>query len=232
MAAGGVLVHGGGMADDFPTLKAIAPMLLTEVRRPFSGREWLYEIKYDGYRLLARFGDGQCELRTRNGTDASRWYPEIVTGLSRVTGGPHVMDGEVCVLDEYGRSDFDRLHERSMRRRWYEGAPPVAYCAFDLLVTRGRSVMGLPLEDRKRRLARLLKPAPPSVLVVGGFEAIGEQFFAEAVVPLGLEGMVAKRHGSIYEPGARSTDWVKVKRKGATPAQRFSRGPNKAIPED
>ena len=211
------------MSDDFPTLKAIAPMLLTEVKRPFSGPEWLYEIKFDGYRLLARFGDGQCELRTRNGTDASRWYPEIVTGLSRVTGGPHVTDGEVCVLDDVGRSDFDALHARSLRRRWYEGAPPVAYCAFDLLVHRGRTVMGLPLEERKKRLARLLTPAPPAVLVVGGFEAIGERFFAEAVLPLALEGMVAKRKGSIYVPGARSLDWVKVKRKGATPAGRFTR---------
>ncbi|MDM0117899.1 hypothetical protein QTI66_38070 [Variovorax sp. J22R133] len=163
-------------------------------------------------------------MRTRNGARATTWFPEIAGNLAKVRGGPHVTDGEVCFLDDLGRSDFDKLQDRARKRKWVEGIPLV-YCAFDLLVDDGDVIIGDPLRSRKERLATLLTPAPPSVLVVGHFEEGGQQLFEQAVHHLKLEGIVAKRPESGYLPGVRSRDWVKVKRRGATPAERFKHGP-------
>lgn len=205
---------------DFATL---SPMLLDE--RPLNLEEpgWLYELKYDGYRMLAKFGQGDCQLKTRNGADASKWFPEVCQGLGAIRGGPYIADGEVCVLDEYGRSDFDALQDRARRRRWYAGARPVAYCIFDLLVDRGTDITGRPLVKRKAALDRMLKIPLPNLLKVGYFEEGARRLFDEAVLPLKLEGLVAKRLASTYQPGVRSSDWVKVKRKGAIPPERFRR---------
>jgi bifunctional non-homologous end joining protein LigD len=189
----------------------------------FSSPDWAYEIKYDGWRMLAEFGAGQVELRTRNGLDASLWFPEVCAVLSGYKGGPHIIDGEVCVLDDLGRSDFMRLQKRAMRKCWYRGCDPVAYCVFDLLVRKGRAVMGLPLEERKARLTKLFTPTPSqTLLVVSSIPESGEELFRLAV-ELELEGLVAKRHGSVYVPGARSEDWRKLRRVGAVPAERFRR---------
>ena len=201
-------------------------MLLDE--RPFdlNAPGWAYEIKFDGYRLLAEFGQGKCELMTRNGAKATAWFPEITRPLSLMTafpGGPYVVDGEVCVLDDMGRSDFDRLHARAKRRSWYGGCDPVVFCVFDLLVDRGNDITTTPYLERKARLHRLFDPTPPGVLVVGHFEAHGQALYDGAVLPLALEGLVAKRADGPYSPGIRSSEWVKVKRPGAVPAERFKR---------
>ncbi|WPG35287.1 RNA ligase family protein [Variovorax sp. EBFNA2] len=206
-----------------PTLADYPPMLLEERPIDFAEPGWIYEIKFDGYRMTAE-SDGAVQLRTRNGADATKWFPEVAYSLARVKGGQYIVDGEVCVLDELGRSDFDKLQDRAKRRRWYEGASPVVYCVFDLLVSRGVDITQQPLVQRKAALAKLFKPARPGLLVVGHFDSQPERLFAEAVIPLKLEGLVAKRADSVYLPGVRSPDWVKVKRPGAIPAQRFKRG--------
>jgi bifunctional non-homologous end joining protein LigD len=175
------------------------------------------------FRLLAQFGDGPCQLRTRKGADATKWFPEVCLGLEELPGGPSITDGEVCVLDEYGRSDFDALQERARRRRWYSGAQPVAYCIFDLLVDRGKDITGQPRIKRKAALDRMLKVPLPNLLKVGFVEEGARRLFDEAVLPLKLEGLIAKRQTGVYRPGVRSGDWVKVKRKGAVPAERFKR---------
>jgi bifunctional non-homologous end joining protein LigD len=105
-----------------------APMLASAGGRPFTDPEWLYEIKFDGYRTLARFGDGEVELRTKNGANCTAWYPEVVQALAQIPGGPFVVDGEACVLDELGRSDFNRLQDRARRRRSYPGCDQVTFC--------------------------------------------------------------------------------------------------------
>ena len=199
-------------------------MLLTAARQPSTDPGWIAELKHDGYRLLAEVHGASVALRTRGGADATRWYPELVAALTGLTPTRTVLDGEVCVLDDLGRSDFERLHARSQRRGWYRGADAVVFIAFDVLVHRGRDVRGLALDVRLVLLARLLAKPPGGVLLcqhMPGEEA--PRLFAAAVL-LKLEGIVLKRLGSIYQGGEpRTGDWVKVKRPGATPAQRFTR---------
>jgi bifunctional non-homologous end joining protein LigD len=196
-------------------------MLATAGGRPFTDPAWIYEIKYDGYRCMARIEGGQVQLRTRNCADCTKWYPEVAQVLARLPGGPHLVDGEACVLDDIGRSDYERLHARSRRRRWVEGAP-VTFCAFDLLMFDGENLMQQPLTARKARLARLFEPLRGRAIVVGDFPAQAE-LFDRFVLGARLEGFVAKRKASTYQPGIVSPDWRKIKRPGAVPAQRFTR---------
>lgn len=191
-----------------------APMLATDGGKPFTSSDWIYEVKYDGYRCLARAGGaGSAELRTKNGVNCSAWFPEITDLLTQLPGGPHVIDGEACVLDTLGRSDFERLQERARRRRWHVGADRVTLCAFDLLYLDGRNVMALPLAERKAMLEQLLRPLRGRLVIVSGLPARAE-LFERAVLGAKLEGFVAKRLESPYLPGVRSRDWLKIKGPG------------------
>ena len=143
----------------------------------FTSPDWLYELKMDGYRCMAGIeaDDGftpesdeeryqhiaaRVHLQTKTGADCGRWYPEVLEALAKLPGGPHVIDGEACVLRPDGTSDFNAFQDRVRRRRWYPGAPQVTLCAFDLLVHDGKNIMALPLVERKRRLQELLAPLP------------------------------------------------------------------------
>jgi bifunctional non-homologous end joining protein LigD len=131
------------------------------------------------------------------------------------------VDGEVCVLDSLGRSDFERLQARPRKKGWSQGADPVVFCIFDVLVRSGRSVIGLPYVERKHQLRDLFTPRPRhTLLVVDGIAEHGKQMF-EYAVALELEGLVAKKKDSIYLPGQRTTDWRKLRRPGAVPPERF-----------
>jgi bifunctional non-homologous end joining protein LigD len=201
-------------------LADVAPMLLGERRAPFEAPGWTAELKFDGYRLLAGVRAGAVQLKTRNGADATRWYPELQV-LAALPGNP-ILDGEVAVLDELGRSDFNRTHARSLRRGRPPGADAVVFCAFDLLAYRGRDLRARPLASRKAQLAQLLATPLPSVLYVQDVPGGVAWLYAQAVA-LELEGIVAKRLDSPYRSGQRSDDWLKIKRPGATPARRFQR---------
>jgi bifunctional non-homologous end joining protein LigD len=170
-------------------------------------------LKFDGYRILAEI-DGEVTLRTRNGADATKWFPEVGESLGQLKGGRYVFDGEICVLDEPGRSDFDRLQDRARRRGWYKGADPVVYCVFDLLANRGVDVTAQPLIQRKAALAKVLKRPLASIMYVSHFPASqAAAVFEQDVIALKAEGLVAKRETSLYQPGVRSGDWVKFRRK-------------------
>ena len=191
-------------------------MLVDE--RPFdlAALGWLFEINYDGRRCLAEFGNGLAYLRSESGADITHWFPQVVKALAAVPGGPHVTDGEVVSLVDIGRSDCGG---RAVGR-FVPGDGSVLYCAFDVLVLDGTPVMDRPLIERKANLGPLLGGSE-GILPVGHFQGDGRTLFDQAVIPLKLEELVAKRADSVYRPGIRSPDWVKVKRNGAVLPKRF-----------
>lgn len=186
-----------------------------QLGRPFTDPAWLYELKHDGYRCMAGIEDGRARLQTKSGADCTAWFPEIARALASLPGGPHIIDGEACVLDDQGVSDFNRLQERARKRKWYQSAPQVTLCAFDLLVMDGHNLMGLPLVDRKAMLEQLLSGVPKAaVLFVGDLPADAALFKAMVDAGLKIEGVMAKRRDSTYQPGVRSPAWRKIKRTG------------------
>jgi len=197
-------------------------MLLSEKPRPFDQSGWTHELKYDGYRILAEIDEGEVRLQTRNGADATRWFPELYAPLRTLGKGRTVLDGEVCVLDDLGRSSFDRLQDRARRRGFREGVDPVVYCIFDVLVHRGLDVRTLPLANRKAMLARLLRVSRPSLLLVRDVPGRGAWLYEQACA-LGVEGIVSKRLDSPYVSGERTDAWVTIKRPGAVPFERLRR---------
>ncbi|HVS13747.1 MAG TPA: DNA ligase D [Thermoanaerobaculia bacterium] len=193
--------------------RKLALMLAQPSERPFSRAGWIFELKIDGYRLIAARVGGKPFLRYRNGHDATALYPEVTRALRSLPGGDLVLDGEVAVLDAEGRPSFSRLQQRALLSRPLDIDRaalrlPATFFAFDLLAFEGRDLRGLSLLRRKELLALV---APPLGLIrLGDFvEEIGEVFYQQ-VERLGLEGMVAKKIDSPYV-GRRSADWLKLR---------------------
>lgn len=212
-------------APAVPSMVLPDPMLLSEDGvSPLDKPGWIYEIKYDGWRLIAGVANGKVHVRTRGGADYTRVFPEVVEALVTLPGGPHILDGEGVVLDDTGRSDFNRFQDRALPRRApVPGADPVLFMAFDLLMLDGRALVEQPVEERKVKLAALVASAGGAVQYVDHFAwQHGRSLFQQARA-LNLEGLVAKRLGSLYRPGERTADWQKVKVPGAIPAERFRR---------
>ncbi|MDR6855056.1 hypothetical protein [Variovorax guangxiensis] len=197
-------------------------MLLSERALGLHEPGWVYELKYHGYRVTAAFGRGAVQLRTRNGANATRWFPEISDSLAGVASSLCITDGEVCVLDDEGGSDFEALQERARHRCWYPGAKSVDYCVFDLLVDHGVDITAEPLMLRKDALGRLFREPPWGVLVVPYSEQGRGQLFKQAAGRPGQE-FIAKRRSSIYLPGVRTSEWVKIKRKPSKEEGRANR---------
>ena len=170
---------------------------------PFSREGWIFEFKYDGYRVLA----SKDQLLTRNKKDATAWYPEVIGALKKLRGS-FVIDGEVCVLDERGIPNFEEMRGRALRKQ----GQPVTFFAFDLLYLNGRDLRGLPLLKRKERLNTLIGPGSATLRYVDYIKTTGEAMF-EYAVKIGLEGVVAKRADSPYV-GERSKQWLKFKPAG------------------
>jgi bifunctional non-homologous end joining protein LigD len=187
-------------------------MRATPSAKPFTSADWLYEIKFAGYRCMARAGNGPVELRTKSGIDCTAWYPEVAQALAKLPDGANVIDGEACVLDDLGRSDFGRLRSRASHRGQHVGGDLVTLCAFDLLFEDGRNIMNLPLVERKTRLAKLLNGVS-GMVVVGDLPADAE-LVDQAKEPLLLQGFMAKHRFGTYMPGVRSPHWLKFKSKG------------------
>jgi len=199
---------------------AVEPMFATAGGEPFSDPEWVFELKYDGYRVLASTdrSDGagpraEVALRYRSGRDATGTYPDLVRALGSLPYESLLLDGEVVGLDEEGRPSFPLLQQRAQltRRPDVERAAvrqPLTYYAFDLLAFEGRDLRGLPLAERKALLEKLLPPAGP-LRFADHVEEQGEQLY-KAVRERGLEGLIAKRADSPYRAG-RSPAWLKIR---------------------
>ncbi len=192
---------------------ATVGLMLAETRAaPWSGPDWVFELKHDGYRLLASRVDGAAKLLFRRSSDATATFPEIARAVAALPFDV-VLDGEVVVLDEAGRPSFQRLQKRGLLKRGADVARsaallPATLFVFDLLALEGHDLRGLALVERKTLLARILPPAG-ALRYSDHVEAEGTAFYAE-VERLGLEGMMAKRARSTYRAG-RSPDWVKVR---------------------
>lgn len=181
----------------------IPAMLAKDTDKPFSDEDWIYEIKWDGYRAIAEVEGKDVKLYSRHGNSFVDTYPEIVEALAslKLTA---VLDGEIVVLNEEGKPDFQKLQQFGENRDH-----PILYYVFDLLELKGEELYSLPLIERKAKLAKLLK-AHPIIKYSDHIEEQGEAFF-EAIVQKDLEGIMAKRVGSQYYPGKRSVDWLKIK---------------------
>lgn len=188
-------------------------MLATLVDRPFSGPEWLFEVKYDGVRVLAERDGDRVRLWGRSGQDFTARYPEVVEALESLPLDRFVLDGEVVAFDAAGRTSFQRLQARMHVSRPADVAVarrqvPVRAVFFDALSLDGRDLRDLPLGERKALLALAL---PRQGTVAYGDHVLeqGEALFA-ACADKGLEGIVAKRIASRYT-GGRTRDWLKIK---------------------
>lgn len=186
-------------AKFIPPMKALGVSAIPER----SGGEWYCEIKFDGYRAVAVLNDGKVELWSRNHKPLD--YPEVLPPLEKLPCVSAVIDGEIVALDSLGRSHFQLLQGRELGDR-----PPIAYYAFDLLELDGISLLAEPLETRRTALVKLLKKAKRPLLLSPSFEADPVEFLEHARAQ-GLEGMILKRRGSLYEADRRPGSWLKVK---------------------
>lgn len=162
--------------------------------------EWAYEIKWDGYRTLAFVADGALRLQSSTGIDVTTKYPEMA-GLAGAVNAPSaIIDGELVVLDAQGRPSFEMLQRHTTQAAFY---------AFDVLQVDGTDTVSLPYEQRRALLEQLIEPG--ANWLVPAYR-IGEgQALLDATAAQGLEGVMAKRLGSPYQPGKRTPNWRKVK---------------------
>ena len=191
----------------------VEPMLAAPAESAFTRDGWLFELKLDGYRLLASKTHGEALLRTRNGHDYTAVFPEIARAIKALPFTDGVLDGEVVVHDAEGKPSFARLQQRGrlsspldVKRAAVE--LPATFYAFDLLAFEEFDLRPLPLHERKRLLFEVLPKIGP-VRALDHIEREGERFLTQ-VAAMGLEGVIAKRADSAYRAG-RSDAWLKIK---------------------
>jgi ATP-dependent DNA ligase len=189
-----------------------SPMLLTEEKEPFDSPDYLFELKMDGIRCLAYLGAGNTDLRNKENIALMNLYPELADICNQADGNV-ILDGELVIMAG-GKPDFEKLQRRSLmsdafKIRLASQKDPVTYVAFDILYLNGRDLYGLPLTERKRLLAELVHENDRlAISRVTREQGVALYHLAEK---MDLEGIVAKRESSLYYPGKRTKDWVKIK---------------------
>ncbi len=196
-----------------PVPRSVVPMLASIAARPPAGEAWLYEVKWDGVRAICFVEDNQLHLFSRTQKRCDQQYPELSVLPRLIKASTAILDGEITVLDEKGRSSFSLIQPRIS-----VGDPnaivhlsrstPVTLFLFDLLYLDGYDLRGVPLETRRKLLAEIVTPAE-RVHVSDYFTANGDAML-EAARAHGLEGIIAKRRDSNYQ-GRRGRDWLKIK---------------------
>ncbi|MSQ23282.1 MAG: ATP-dependent DNA ligase [Chloroflexi bacterium] len=201
----------GARASPFPS--DLAPMLPSLTEKAFSHPDWIFEPKLDGIRAIALLQEDSVRLLTRAGNDATSRYPALEHDLAKLDR-EIVLDGEIVALDDSGRPSFERLQQRmhlarpaDIRRA--DQTVPIVYFVFDVLYADGYDLRRVPLQQR-RRLLESSVTSSERIRLVESFAEDGETAF-EAFVGFGLEGIIAKRADSLYEPGRRTQAWLKVK---------------------
>lgn len=167
-----------------------------------SGDEWLYEAKFDGYRAIALKDGAVVKILSRRGHDLTRSYPAVQKAVAALRAKTAALDGEIVAFDEEGKPSFQQLQHRTVR------SAAIRFFVFDLLHLNGNDLVNLPLEERRTRLAEIVQGS--SVEFSAELPGTPDEVM-HAVAQVGLEGVVAKRRDSRYEPGKRSGVWQKVK---------------------
>jgi DNA ligase D-like protein (predicted ligase) len=183
----------------------LRPMLASMAAAPFHRAAWVYEQKYDGWRLLAHRKGRTVSLLTRNLKDLTPELPEIAAALAALPGGDFVLDGELVVFDRHGVSRFQLL-----QRRGETGIHPTLVL-FDCLEREGRSLLRKPLRERRRELEQILAGVKTGPLTLAKHAGSNGLAAFEKAKKSGWEGILAKDESSPYEPGRRSLRWLKVK---------------------
>jgi len=184
-------------------------MLATLIDAPFDGDEWLFEIKWDGFRALATIDEHRhVTLTSRNGLDMLARFPELAEMGNAFTDVPVVVDGEIVSLDAAGRSSFQRL-QNHLSLGQSGGNASIAFVAFDVLYANGKDLRHEPLEARKAALASVLRKSAGRVIYSDHVVGRGKELF-RAASEKGLEGIIGKRRSSAYLE-KRTRDWVKIK---------------------
>jgi len=183
--------------------KKVSPMLATLISEPFDKEGWIYEIKWDGYRTVALCNGGKVELRSRNDKSFNKKFYSIYKAVQEWNISA-VIDGEITVLDDKGKADFGAL------QNWRSEADgEIYYYVFDLMWMNGYDLMSLTLSKRREILKKII-PEQGIIRMSESFEGSGIQFF-ESAKEIGLEGIIAKNSDSLYTPGLRSKEWLKIK---------------------
>lgn len=190
------------MARPSKVPKPLQPMLATLADAPFDDPAWVFESKWDGFRLVAQIENHSVTLYSRSGLIVSDNYKPIAKALEKVRKDA-VIDGELVALDERGVSRFQLLQNA------LNTSTNLRYCAFDIMFLDGQDLRGLPLVERKKHLHVLL-PKHPLLTYSEHWQEHGKKVFKQAE-KLGLEGIMAKRAQSRYLSGARTKDWLKIK---------------------
>jgi bifunctional non-homologous end joining protein LigD len=177
-------------------------MLATLIDAPFDDPAWIFETKWDGFRLVAKISQGKVVLYSRSGVVVSDRYKSIAHALQTIKRDA-VIDGELVALDKHGVSRFQLLQNA------LNSSSNLRYCVFDIMFLDGRDLRGVPLVERKKRLEALL-PKDPHLIYSKHWPQHGTRLFKKAQ-KLGLEGIIAKRADSSYLSGVRSKDWLKIK---------------------
>jgi bifunctional non-homologous end joining protein LigD len=182
----------------------VTPMAARPVAQLPEGPEWLYELKLDGYRALLLKNGTAVEIRSRNDKDLTRMYPQVAEAALRLEAESAVIDGEIVALDAQARPSFQALQHRSSHPQ-----SQILFYAFDLLHLNGRTFLTDRLEKRRAKLSSIVGATGPLRRLE---ELTGSASrVVQAVRALGLEGVIAKRWDSCYQPGERSGDWVKLR---------------------
>ena len=196
-----------------PMPTAIHPMLAMSIEKPFDSPDWLFEIKWDGYRAIAFIQDSKVRLVSRNQNELTHRYPELKDLPKSVKAKNAILDGEVVALDDQGRPSFSLMQQRTGfrpggKRGPVNGDVPVLYYAFDLLYLDGYDWRKVELESRKEKLKSIVVPED-SLRYSDHYEQQGKALF-ELARDKGLEGIVAKKRECPYQE-RRSSDWLKIK---------------------
>ncbi|HVN97245.1 MAG TPA: non-homologous end-joining DNA ligase [Syntrophorhabdaceae bacterium] len=187
-----------------PMPHRIRPMLATLAKAPFDHPDWIFEVKWDGYRAIAEIHKEGISLYSRNLISFNRKFPAVIQSLRKLGFEEAVFDGEIVVVDKKGRADFQMLQDYKRT-----GSGFLLYYVFDLLYYEGHDLTGMPLILRKGLLTRIL-PSSPTIKLSAHVANDGILFFNTARQK-GLEGIVAKHAQSLYRTGERSREWLKVK---------------------